>query len=397
MNKQISIIGFKHFLFAFILITCQSIPSFGQLKLLETINLASAGNSDYIWGDDDCNLSTGTQVLNHTLSIDPDCYSSLTVEVYLGSDGNLDSGSGGGSHDYIDISTAIDGGAYTQIPNQNPNLCNSGSNNFDSSRTLSGETGCNCDWGQLSLHCSGTWSTCPGGDQPGAQIVKAENLNSGTDLSIQFNYRVTNSGTGSCENGCEEVIQAMYVMVYGVEQGCASLPVELISFDVKENNGKALLQWEAVEIDFDKYLIEHSTDGRSWEIVKTIHGKNENQINSYSTTEYISRLGTSFFRLKMIDEDGTFQYSQVRSIKASSELSNLSINPNPFSDFLRFNYENIDTDYSIQILNMKGMVILEESVNSESHLIDVSHLKQGMYLIVATDRAGNRTVEKVIK
>ncbi len=175
---------------------------------------------------------------------------------------------------------------------------------------------------------------------------------------------------------------------------CSSLPVDLVSFSYEEAKTRDhfRLVWEAAEIiNFSHFEIEESRDGNDWEYRDAVlleEGiKNEKtgfaEFES-SEIEYIQN--GRYYRLKMIDLDGSFEYSKFIYVKAETEREeyHYSIHPNPNKgDWL-----NIDTDFPegtiFKIHDVNGRVISVHNIetNDWNGGIDISHLqKNAMYII----------------
>ena len=110
-----------------------------------------------------------------------------------------------------------------------------------------------------------------------------------------------------------------YVYYYNIASFsvfCAStLPVELISFEGYEYRGNAIIEWAtATEINNDMFELYHSTDALKWNLINTQMGSgNSNEINEYNATHPITNV-INYYRLKQIDFDGEFEYSNIISI-----------------------------------------------------------------------------------
>ncbi|MEL6922442.1 MAG: hypothetical protein AAFO94_00225, partial [Bacteroidota bacterium] len=194
----------------------------GSIDLIDSIPLANANNTDYIWGENDCNVDQGSQTLSLDLPADiGECYTNLIIEMGMASDGNLDYSGGGAVADWVDVNVIVNG-VSEHVENANPDYCLS--NAYDVTKTLGGESSCNCDWGQLSLHCSGIWNDCSAGSQPFVLVVSKMVVPS-DDVQLEFNYRVTNSGAGTCEDACDERVQVNYVRIKGVWGSCSNTEV----------------------------------------------------------------------------------------------------------------------------------------------------------------------------
>lgn len=113
------------------------------------------------------------------------------------------------------------------------------------------------------------------------------------------------------------------------------LPVKMISFSGK-STGKPgnVLQWiTADEIDFDHFAIERSADARSFETIGSVKNKAENKstgvLSSYRF-EDLNPAGMLYYRIKMVDTDGSFEYSKIISIQNPEKIGAVgSFYPNP--------------------------------------------------------------------
>jgi hypothetical protein len=84
------------------------------------------------------------------------------------------------------------------------------------------------------------------------------------------------------------------------------LPVTLESFTAVRKGKAILIQWKASESAFDHYELEKSTNGVSYSLNARVAGGQ----NNYSVYDYFPS-ETNYYRLKMIDQKGSFSYSKV--------------------------------------------------------------------------------------
>lgn len=100
------------------------------------------------------------------------------------------------------------------------------------------------------------------------------------------------------------------------EFGAGTLPIKLLDFNAKESGGKNLLLWTtATESNSDHFSIERSSDAQVYETIGNVNasGFSTSAIN-YSFTDVSPLNGINYYRLKMVDKDGTFEYSKIVSI-----------------------------------------------------------------------------------
>ena len=113
------------------------------------------------------------------------------------------------------------------------------------------------------------------------------------------------------------------------------LPIELLSFNASLQGDVVELTWTtATEINNDFFTIERSQDGNTWEEVGVVSGAgNSNSVRHYQLTDNAPFAGQSYYRLKQTDFDGSFEYSDWRSIfigtEASAETVQTFLYPNP--------------------------------------------------------------------
>jgi hypothetical protein len=90
------------------------------------------------------------------------------------------------------------------------------------------------------------------------------------------------------------------------------LPIDLLSFTAKYQDGKVLLNWATgSEINNDYFTLERSRDAVSAEIIGFVDGAgNSSQTLHYEFIDHDPLPGISYYRLKQTDYDGSFEYSQ---------------------------------------------------------------------------------------
>lgn len=93
------------------------------------------------------------------------------------------------------------------------------------------------------------------------------------------------------------------------------LPIELVLFNVLcQNNGKTLLQWKtATEANALRFDIQKSTNAIDFTTIANIPAQYPYGGN-YSFIDDTKNKGTVYYRLKMIDKDGSFKYSSISDV-----------------------------------------------------------------------------------
>lgn len=178
----------------------------------------------------------------------------------------------------------------------------------------------------------------------------------------------------------------------------AVLPVELAYFDVIKRNDDANIVWETASETMNNFFtIERSVNGRDWQEVNKVNGAgNSDNINTYSIMDENPFNGLSYYRLKQTDFDGTFTYSEIRSIKFDNGTQ-VEIYPNPVVNELKVRGEDLD-GYQVSVFNQAGQ-IMPVQINNSGEIINVnmSDLNQGVYVLTIIDPQHQVSTQKIIK
>ncbi len=155
------------------------------------------------------------------------------------------------------------------------------------------------------------------------------------------------------------------------------LPVKFLDLNASINDKKTLISWStSSEINNNGFEIERSIDGQNFETIGFVKGMgNSNKINNYSF-EYAST-ESAFYRLKQIDFNGQFEYSNT--IATKNNKIEAEILPNPFKDEITIS--NNATINKIEIVDVTGKIIYSEIQNNNKILIHTGNLKTGIYFI----------------
>lgn len=158
------------------------------------------------------------------------------------------------------------------------------------------------------------------------------------------------------------------------------LPVTLSSFEVNNENFDVNLAWTTTsESNSERFDVERSLDGKNWLNIGTVLAMENSVDKSYYSFQDVSPLeGNNYYRLKMVDKDQTYAYSSIRTIKLGEV--ELSLFPNPVSDMLNIRMSGWDKVNVLQLFNMKGEMVHNESEDVHK-AIDVSHLSKGSYIV----------------
>ncbi len=125
------------------------------------------------------------------------------------------------------------------------------------------------------------------------------------------------------------------IVIIGSTEVANPLPVVLLSFSGKHENGFNKIKWvTASELNNDFFELERSANGEEFRSIGRIQGKGTtNELSTYLFDDEAPLVGNNYYRLKQVDFNGAFEYSNIILVKNNSEGSvfNLSVFPNPVS------------------------------------------------------------------
>jgi uncharacterized repeat protein (TIGR01451 family) len=181
-----------------------------------------------------------------------------------------------------------------------------------------------------------------------------------------------------------------------VFKSCA-LPVTLISFEgtIVENN--AVLKWKTTqETNSELFEIQRSKEGKNWQTAGTEKSHGESSImKSYSFVDKNLIAGDNYYRLKMIDRDQTFAYSQMIKVHFTDVVLKSEFHPNPVSDVLYLTSTDWSQVKSAEIHNLTGTLVYR-SGKTVSKTISVQDLPVGMYILTIIHSTGQIINQKVL-
>ena len=183
------------------------------------------------------------------------------------------------------------------------------------------------------------------------------------------------------------------------------LPVTLSHFDAKYNSKTSVVElvWiTSSEINNDFFTIEKSIDGETFEVVGIVKGAgNSSEIKSYNSLDKSPYIGTSYYRLKQTDFDGSFEYSDLVPVDVEGDISNPTIYPNPITNNGVLEFSTNSTEVTVvTIYDVSGRIILSNQHTTNKGInkiqLETTALTNGMYFI-SLKIGNNKTNLKFIK
>lgn len=167
----------------------------------------------------------------------------------------------------------------------------------------------------------------------------------------------------------------------------ATLPVSIQSFTVSMVNDKVKLDWSTVsEVNSSHFEIERSANSIRFDNIGTMNAKgNSAIINRYSFIDSFPPATKLYYRLRMIDNDGSSKWTNVLSLTNNKQLPSIEI-ANPFASTLKIGIlmpEN--NEVLVKLVSSNGQVLQKEKRNCVAGMNhfqwNAGNLSRGVYFL----------------
>ncbi|MEL6660520.1 MAG: T9SS type A sorting domain-containing protein [Bacteroidota bacterium] len=183
------------------------------------------------------------------------------------------------------------------------------------------------------------------------------------------------------------------------------LPVELTHFSAQAQKQEVELHWEtATETANAGFEIERSLDGRRFELLEFVEGQGTtSEAHRYQFTDKSVKAGNQYYyRLKQVDYDGSFTYSEVRMAHFKGDQLQINIFPNPASDWINLHLLVEETgEVVVSLFSSQGQLIYNQTETVQANgvfrkKIDINELVAGVYFL-KVEVNGESVYERVVK
>jgi hypothetical protein len=165
------------------------------------------------------------------------------------------------------------------------------------------------------------------------------------------------------------------------------LKINLLDFNVTlTKNKKAELKWSAInDNEADGFEIQRSLNQNDWQTIGWENASSINTITNYTFTDNATVAGKTYYRLRLVEKNGSSSYSDIKQIYLSFTKNEMTIAPNPISNMGVLIFSgNSNAVGVLKIRSLSGQTLISKSViigYGENRIpLDVASLKPGIYI-----------------
>lgn len=212
-----------------------------------------------------------------------------------------------------------------------------------------------------------------------AQVTVASSTATiGGSLNVQ-----PNAGASLASQPTSDDAVAIYTNTTGTP-----LPVVLNSFAAQNSGCAVLLNWNtAAEQHFDRFEIERGA-AQGYTVIGSVKARGNN--SAYAFTDNKPAAGLNAYRLKMVDADGSFTYSEVVTARVQCpEVSrDITVYPNPSA--AEVYVKGLNEGSTLRLMDITGRVLVEKTGSASVEKMDMSRLPAAIYTLQVVEN-GNLT------
>ena len=163
----------------------------------------------------------------------------------------------------------------------------------------------------------------------------------------------------------------------------AVVPVTITNLKAYQKNAGVQVEWNTQnEINLSNYEVEKSIDGASFATVGNVIATGSSIYNWYDAN---ATKGNNYYRLKMIDKDGSFKYSHVVNVKIGGGKNMFTVAGNPIkNNQILLQLEQVDKgNYVATVYNSIGQMIATKTLihagGSATETIQLKKVAAGNY------------------
>jgi len=171
----------------------------------------------------------------------------------------------------------------------------------------------------------------------------------------------------------------------------------LLSFTAALSGERGLLQWSTGgEVNTVRYVIEKSPDGVNFSPLDSVPALNGDTVNAYHYADNGLLQGVNYYRLKIVDADGRYNYSYIRTIELEGPGPIIHIYPNPYHSG-ELHITSSSPCHGIGMADASGRILLQIPASGNTQTLTPHGLANGVYFIIIDTEAGRKVKKLLVK
>jgi hypothetical protein len=183
-----------------------------------------------------------------------------------------------------------------------------------------------------------------------------------------------------------------------------NLPVTLVDFHaLQQPDHTVALQWETAQEQNSKYTeVQRSADGKTYSAIGQVAAAgNSSSPKDYAFTDQSPLSGRGFYRLKMVDIDGSFKYSKILQVTTGATGAAIKVYSNPFHDQLGVVIPAMTSEKLVlSLFDQTGKICLRQNYTTQkgNNFVNLypGGMAAGVYLLHVQGAQTNQTI-RVLK
>ena len=183
-----------------------------------------------------------------------------------------------------------------------------------------------------------------------------------------------------------------------------TLPIKLTGFSATGEGSKVKLQWSTEsEQNNDRFDVQRSADGRTWETFSSVKGKGTiSSTSNYTTYDNSPLKGITYYRLQQYDINGKSTASDVKSFRLGAIKTLVSVSPNPTRAGINFKFLNEGVKNVLAVLSdANGKVVYQQTFKEvQANTLNKLNLQQpapGIYILKLKGEGLSESIKVVVQ
>lgn len=172
------------------------------------------------------------------------------------------------------------------------------------------------------------------------------------------------------------------------------LPLDLVYFTATKQGRRVALSWATEnENNAAGFAIERSTDGNLFTTVGSLAAVNKPERAEYRSRDENAPYGKLLYRLRMIDNDGRYRFSNTAVIEMQKETTGVEAWPNAFANSLRITLTGDAENILLRMVNASGQTVWEKAAaRAGTQWLLTDGYAKGLYVLLVYE--GGQLVQK---